>query len=114
MRRALFLCAVVALLAPNAALGHVILESSQPATQSRLDAPPSEIRLRFNQAVTVSPGAIQVLAPDGTVLSGSATTSDEGRVVSAPVSRVARGAGYTVRWRVIGADVLPTGSWWRA
>ncbi|HKX47058.1 MAG TPA: copper resistance protein CopC [Gaiellaceae bacterium] len=104
MRRALLLCAVLALLAPNAALGHVILESSQPVTQSRLETPPNEIRLRFNQAVTVAPGAIQVLAPDGTLLSGAATTSEEGRVVAAPVSRIARGAGYTVRWRVIGAD----------
>ena len=104
MRRALLLCAVAALVAPTAALGHVILESSQPVTQSRLEAPPNEIRLRFNQAVTVSPGAIQVLAPDGTLLSGTATTSEEGRVVTAPVSRVVRGAGYTVRWRVIGGD----------
>ena len=104
MRRALLLCAVVALLAPNAALGHVILESSQPVTQSRLEAPPNEIRLRFNQAVTVSPDAIQVLAPDGTLLSGTATLSEGDRVVTAPVSRVAPGAGYTVRWRVIGGD----------
>ncbi len=104
MRRALLLCALLTLLAPNAALGHVILESSQPVTQSRLETPPQEIRLRFNQAVTVSPGAIQVLAPDGTLLSGATTTSEEGRVVTAPVSRIARSAGYTVRWRVIGAD----------
>ena len=104
MRRALLLCAVVALLAPNAALGHVILESSQPVTQSRLEAPPNEIRLRFNQAVTVSPDAIQVLAPDGKLLSGTATLSEGDRVVTAPVSRVAPGAGYTVRWRVIGGD----------
>ena len=102
--RALLLCAVVALLAPNAALGHVILESSQPVTQSRLETPPNEIRLRFNQAVTASPAAIQVLAPDGAVLSGTAATSQEGRVVTVPVSRVVRGVGYTVRWRVIGGD----------
>jgi copper transport protein len=104
VRRALFLCAVVALLAPSSALGHVILESSQPVTQSRLEAPPNEIRLRFNQAVTVSPDAIQVLAPDGTLLSETATLSEGDRVVTAPVSRVAPGAGYTVRWRVIGGD----------
>ncbi|HEU5490157.1 MAG TPA: CopD family protein [Gaiellaceae bacterium] len=104
MRRALLLGVVLALLAPNAALGHVILESSQPVTQSRLEAPPNEIRLRFNQAVTVSPGAIQVLAPDGLLLSGTTTVSEGGRVVTAPVSRIARGAGYTVRWRVLGGD----------
>jgi copper transport protein len=104
VRRALVVCALAALLLPNAALGHVILVSSEPVTQSRLESPPSEIRLRFNQPVTVAPGAIQVLAPDGTHLSGPATTAARGYVVTAPVARAARGAGYTVRWRVIGDD----------
>ena len=61
---------------PSTALAHVDLESSEPATQSRLDAPPTEIRLRFNQPVTITSNAIQVLAPDGTVLSGTARTED--------------------------------------
>ena len=104
MRRALLLCIAVALVVPGTALGHVILESSEPATQSRVDIPPTEIRLRFNLPVTATSRAIQVLAPDGTVLSGTARTTDGGRVVVAPVPRVKRGAGYTVRWRAIGED----------
>ena len=58
----------------------------------------------FTGPVTVTSNAIQVLAADGTVLSGTATTEDGGHVVVAPVSRIARGKGYTVRWRVIGGD----------
>jgi copper transport protein len=73
-------------------------------TQSRVDQPPKEIRLRFNGRVTVTSNAIRVLAPDGTVLSGTARTEDDGYVVVAPVSRLERGNGYTVRWRVIGED----------
>ena len=93
-----------ALVAPSVAAAHVILESSVPAIQSQLDSPPTEVRLRFNQPVTITANAVQVLAPDGTVLSGTATTEDDGHVVVAPVSRIAPGHGYTVRWRAIGSD----------
>jgi copper transport protein len=96
--------AVGALAVPSAAFAHVTLESSEPATQSRVETPPTEIRLRFNQPVTIAANAIEVLAPDGTVLSGKATTEDGGLVVVAPVSRLEVGRGYTVRWRAIGSD----------
>ena len=104
MRRAVVAVLAVALVVPGTAAAHVTLESSQPSTQSRLDTAPTEIRLRFTGPVTVTSNAIQVLASDGTVLSGAATTEDGGHVVVAPVSRVAAGQGYTVRWRVIGDD----------
>ena len=104
MRRALLACVAVALLTPGTALGHVILERAEPVTQSRVELPPTEIRLRFNLPVTIGPTAIQVLAPNGRSLSGAARTVEGGYVVVAPVSRLERGAGYTVRWRVIGED----------
>ena len=104
-RRLVLLGALVgALLVPSTALAHVTLESSEPETQSHLDAGPREIRLAFNQPVTITENAVQVLAPDGRVLSGPARIEDGGYVVVAPVSRVAHGQGYTVRWRVIGDD----------
>jgi copper transport protein len=96
--------AVAALILPGSALAHVTLISSEPITQSRVDTPPTEVRLRFSQPVTITSNAVQVLAPDGTVLSGTARTEDEGYVVVAPVSRLVDGKGYTVRWRVIGED----------
>jgi copper transport protein len=104
VRRALLACVAAALLAPGTALGHVILERAEPVTQSRVESPPSEIRLRFNLPVTIAPTAIQVLAPDGRSLSGAARTVEDGYVVVAPVSGLDRRAGYTVRWRVIGED----------
>lgn len=104
MTRMLLACAVAALVAPSSAFGHVILEGAEPETQSRVESPPREIRLRFNQPVTASRGSIEVLAPDGTVLSGTAATAERGYVVVAPVWQLASGAGYTVRWRVLGDD----------
>jgi copper transport protein len=102
--RALAVAIAAALLAPGTALAHATLESSEPATQSRVEKPPTEIRLRFNEPVTVVSSAIRVLAPDGTLLSGTARTEADGYVVVAPVSRLVDGQGYTVRWRVTGDD----------
>ena len=103
-RRVLLFVMLCALVAPSAALAHVNLLSSDPVTQSRLDTPPTAVRLRFNEPVTISANAVEVLAPDGTVVSGTARTEADGYVVVAPVSGLARGNGYTVRWRVIGDD----------
>ena len=109
-RLVLLFVMLCALVAPPAALAHVNLLSSDPVTQSRLDTPPTAVRLRFNEPVTISANAVEVLAPDGTIVSGTARTEDDGYVVVAPVSRLARGNGYTVRWRVIGDDGhSPTG-----
>lgn len=101
---ALTLVAAASLLVAPAALGHAILESASPATQSRLDAAPSEVRLRFNQPVTVTERAIQVLASDGTLLSGPARSEDGGKVVASTVTGLTSGAAYTVRWRVTSSD----------
>jgi copper transport protein len=106
MRRALVtgVVAVGALALPAIAAGHVTLTSASPSTQSTVEAPPTEIRLRFNQPVTITSQSIQVLAPDGTVLSGTARTVENDRVVIAPVSGLSKGSAYTVRWRVSGQD----------
>jgi copper transport protein len=106
VRRGLVVLAVVAaaLFVPGSALAHVTLIDSEPITQSRVETRPTEVRLRFSQPVTITSNAVQVLAPDGTVLSGTARTEDGGTVVVAPVSRLLDGTGYTVRWRVIGED----------
>jgi copper transport protein len=95
---------VAALVAPATAAAHVVLDGSTPATQSRVEVPPRELRLRFSGPVTVTSTSVRVLAPDGTVLSGTPRTASGGEVVVVPVSRLRRGTGYTVRWHVIGED----------
>jgi copper transport protein len=106
MRRGLALsaAALTVLALPAVAGAHATLIQAEPATQSKVAVPPEEIRLRFSESVTVTWGGIQVLAADGTLLSGTAKVSPDGKVVTAPVSRLARGSSYTVRWRVAGQD----------
>ncbi len=101
---ALGVAVAVALLVPAAASAHATIAAASPETQSRISSPPTEIRLQFNEAVTITPNAIQVFAPDGKVLSGTAKLSPDGHVVTARVSRLRRGSAYTVRWRVTGQD----------
>lgn len=106
MKRALVASVILlaALALPGIAAGHVTLSSASPSTQSTVETPPTHVRLSFNQPVTITSWAIQVLAPDGTVLSGAARTVEGDRVVIAPVSRLSKGSAYTVRWRVGGQD----------
>jgi copper transport protein len=103
-RRVALLVALLALAAPGTAAAHATLERAEPATQSRVDVPPTEVRLEFNESVTATSNAIQVIAADGALLSGTARTESDGYVVVAPVSGLVRGLGYTVRWRVLGQD----------
>jgi len=107
MRRALALVALLAgaaLLLPAAARAHATLVEAEPGTQSRLREPPSLIRLRFTEPVTVVPGAIQVLDVHGAGHARAASVSTDGLVVTAAVSGLERGSSYTVRWRVTSRD----------
>lgn len=106
MRRGLALCAaaVAALVLPAVAAAHATVTRASPATQSEVGRPPTLVTLHFSEAVTITPRAIEVFATDGEVLSGTSRLSRDGHTVSARVSRVRRGAAYTVRWRVTGQD----------
>lgn len=95
---------LVGLAAVPAALAHATLSDTSPATQATVHEPPTEIRLVFDEPVTVTERAIRVLAADGLVLSGAARTGEDDSVVVAPVSGLARGSAYTVRWRVTSND----------
>ncbi len=93
-----------ALVLPAQALAHANLKEAIPATQARVDAPPTEILLRFDQVVTITGSAIRVVAADGRPVSGPSLSSDGGRVVHAELKDVRRGEAYTVRWRATSSD----------
>ncbi len=105
MRRcALAIAALTALLLPAPAFAHTVLDRAVPATQSRIEQPPTGVRLTFSEPLTITTSAVRVLASDGTVVSGDATLSDDRLVVTVPVSGARIGDAYTVRWRVSGPD----------
>jgi copper transport protein len=104
VRRALALAVGAALLLPGAAAAHATLRHANPAEQGRVETPPREIVLRYDQSVTAPPNAVVVYAADGRKVSGPVTQSDGGTVIRVPVKGLVRGEAYTVRWREISAD----------
>ncbi len=105
MARTAVLCAVAlaGLVLPAGAAAHATLAGATPEQQSSVDTSPSEIVLRFDQAVTAVDDAIEVFALDGTIVSRRAVSADRGREVRGPVEELPRGA-YTVRWRALSSD----------
>jgi copper transport protein len=100
MRRAL-LVALAAFAFPAGASAHATLRSTSPHFGTEVQSMPREIRLRFDQHVTILPGAIRVLNGVGTNFAGPSRV--DGADVVASVRPGKLGA-YTVRWTTISAD----------
>ncbi len=96
--------ALGALVVPAVAMAHATLERASPGEQSRIERPPDEVLLRFDQSVVAPSEALVVLAADGRRASGVVTQTEHGTVIRAPVSGLRRGEAYTVRWRMLSAD----------
>jgi len=104
VRRALLALLAVALIAPAAASAHATMKEATPAEQGRVDAPPREVTLRFDQSVVAPADAIVVLGADGKKHSGAVTQSNRDTIVRAHVTGLVAGEAYTVRWRIVSAD----------
>jgi copper transport protein len=98
--------AVIVVAAP--AWGHATLQSSNPVTSAILKKSPSNVRLRFSEAVTTLPGSLEVYGPDGRRVDDGAIDHPGGNGfrVSVGVDGHQRGT-YLVSWRVISADSHP-------
>ena len=105
----LLIFALMALLAPaSAASAHAALLTSNPAPGSIVGSSPTEITVTFSEAISPVTGRVQVLAPDGKRISGTATAS--GAVLHIPVRKADNPLGtYLVSYRVISADSHPVG-----
>jgi len=105
----LLLVALGALLAPaSPASAHAALVGASPAPGSIVGVSPTEITVAFSEAITPVPGKVQVIAPDGKRISGTATV--RGDVLHIPVRRADQPLGtYLVSYRVISADTHPVG-----
>ena len=100
------LATLVTTAAPASA--HAALIGSNPAPGSVVGSSPTEIIVTFSEGITPVEGRVQVLAPDGKRISGTATA--HGSVLRIPVRKADHPLGtYLVSYRVISADSHPVG-----
>jgi copper transport protein len=98
----LALVAVAALVFPASAFGHAALIRTTPGFQQRLQRTPARIVLSFDQTVTPSANAIEVMNARGKVFS-LPTPERAAPTVSTRTRRLPYGV-YTVRWHALSAD----------
>lgn len=95
------LIGLVVLAGPAAA--HTDLESSSPAEGASLTSAPSEVKLTFEEPVTLPPEAVKITGRDGAAWTvGTPTVA--GAVVTAPVTPSGPAQAYTLTWKVIAKD----------
>lgn len=101
-------CALAAAL-PGEAMGHAVLEHSEPHQNASLSAAPSTVRLEFNEPVEVAFGALRVYDSDGKRVDSGTVDHPGGKQSSVTVGvREALGRGiYTTTYRVVSADGHP-------
>lgn len=95
---------VGAIVLPPAML-HTHLTDSYPKKDSTVTTAPDQIRLWFNEPVSVSLSRITVLAPDSSrVKLGKVRDTDDTLSVAAPVEAPLAPGRYVVQWRTGSRD----------
>jgi len=84
---------------------HAILRETAPADGVRLEAPPAEVRLRFNEPV--APIVVQVLDAAGRSVAGAGAVSVQNDTVRLPLPGDLPTGTYVVSYRVTSADGHP-------
>lgn len=86
---------------------HTRLERSEPVADSVV-APPSVLRLVFNEAVSPAVATVRLLDADSLVRAvGEVARGSEEREIVVPVVEVLPTGVYTVVWQVVGSDGHP-------
>jgi copper transport protein len=86
---------------------HSALQESSPGAGQRVDDPPKEIQLRFDQTVTVTAGSVRVLdANQRRYDAGLPKSQAGGSVVSVKLNDTPVGP-YVVAWRAVSQDGHP-------
>jgi len=105
---ALVLAAMGMLATAGTALAHATLVSTSPADGAIVARAPASVSATFDEAVGVSPGSLQVLAPDGrSVDAGPAAHGSTPQQITVRLQPGLRDGTYTVGWHVISADSHP-------
>ncbi|WP_431858536.1 copper resistance protein CopC [Azospirillum sp.] len=102
----LLLGALLLVWAAGAAWAHAVLRETVPPDGARLDAPPHEVVLRFNEPV--APIAVQILDAAGSAVPGSGPLAASDETVRLALPHHLGDGAYVVSYRVTSADGHPT------
>ena len=100
------LTGVISVVGAPAASAHAEIVSISPADTSQLPTSPTTASVTFNEAVTASAGAVQLLDANGKILvrSGAASSTNSKLTIKVPTLKPGR---YVLRWHVLSADGHP-------
>jgi copper transport protein len=99
----LFAAAVLGAACATQALAHANPVSTSPQDGAIVASAPTEVRVRFDDPVTVGPGNAVVAADRSSVLAGSPRVERGGRELVLPLERLGNG-DYSVRWAIVSDD----------
>jgi copper transport protein len=100
---ALATAAVLAACCASQASAHANLVSTSPRDGVDFASPPKEVRVRFDDPVTVGPGNAVVAAGRRSVLAGAPRVARGGRELVLPLKGLGNG-DYSVRWAIVSDD----------
>lgn len=95
---------LVAAFGAGPAGAHSHLVAAYPAPGSAVASAPSELRLEFEEPVTVSEEPVAVEGPSGPVSTGTATMGLGQRSLTVPLGQSSGDGVYSVRWQVTADD----------
>lgn len=100
---------LAALALPAGAVAHAFLDRAVPAVGSKVHGQPTEVRLRFSQALEPAFSTVKVLDAAGKQVDRRDKRLDPGdaSVMKVSLPRLAPGV-YRVVWRVLSADTHVT------
>jgi copper transport protein len=105
---ALLAALAAVLLLPAPALAHARVVSLDPAPGAVLTVPPQLIRIEFSEPVTPFARGVDVYAPDGRRVSGTAIPQGAALVVGLGDYSGSPEGTYLVVWRVVAQDTHPS------
>lgn len=85
------------------ASAHATLQETDPAADSLVDEVPAALELRFDEPVTATAGAVQVISPEGARVDAGVEAADGDRTVRVGIDGEAIGT-YTIAYRVVSDD----------
>lgn len=103
---AILVVAIASVVSAPPAFAHAALISSDPPDGARLDAPPPQVTLTFNQDIEPQFAAVTVNGPDGTAYADGDVRVDGPNAI-VDVTPLGPAAAYVIAYRVISADGHP-------